>query len=81
MPLLLYNTIILLFTPNSVTSNDYSPFKMPLQGRGCNHSITNTMMHSLRLNINTIMQNVHTVSAVTMQVHNMSQQPQDHLLL
>ena len=38
---------LLLFTPNSVTSNDYSPFKMPLRGRGCNHSIINTMAHSL----------------------------------
>ena len=37
----------LLFTPNSVTSNDYSPLKMPLRGRGCNHSIINTMAHSL----------------------------------
>ena len=38
---------MLLFTPNSVNSNDCSPFKMPLRGRGCNHSIINTMTHSL----------------------------------
>lgn len=38
---------MLLFTPNSVISNDYSPFKMLLRGRGCNHSIINTMTHSL----------------------------------
>ena len=40
-------TVMLLFTPNSVTSNDYSPFKVPLRGRGCNHFMINTMAHSL----------------------------------
>lgn len=38
-----------IFSHGSIdmTSNDYSPFKMPLRGRGCNHSIINTMAHSL----------------------------------
>ena len=44
---LYYVTVMLLFTPNSVTSNDCSPFKVPLRGRGCNHFMIDTMAHSL----------------------------------
>ena len=40
-------TKTLLFTPYSVTSNDYSPFKVPLQGRGCNLTTIYTVAHSL----------------------------------
>ena len=31
----------------SVTSNDYSPLKVPLRGRGCNLPIVDALAHSL----------------------------------
>ena len=46
----------------SVTSNDYSPLKVPLRGRGCNLTIVDLLAHSLtawcqamRLNSNDIL--------------------------
>ena len=32
---------------HSVTSNDYSPLKVPLRGRGCNLTIVDLLAHSL----------------------------------